>query len=225
MARTRLEDGIAELHDGVRLLYSRADKAITDSMDALQRRDLAVARGVVEGDATINAERYAIEEKVIDLMARQAPVASDLREMVSMLSIVTELERIADHAEGIARIALFLKDNPIASEEPALWEMKDKAQGMLRLALTSFVEKDEARARAACDLDDEVDELYTVINQRLVQRLASVVAHDAGEFDAVTHVIWCSHNLERIGDRATNIAERAIFLVTGKLTEINVSSY
>ena len=224
MARTLLEEGIARLHDDVRLLHSRTDKAITDSMVALQRRDLTLARTVVEGDDEINAERYAIEERCLDIMARQAPVASDLREMVSVLSIVTELERIADHAEGIARIALFLKDDPIASEEPALWEMKDKAQGMLRLAITAFIDKDEERARATCDLDDEVDELYTAVNQRIMRRLAGV-PHDASEFDAVTHVIWCSHNLERIADRATNICERAIFLVTGQLTEINVSTY
>ena len=224
MARTLLEEGITELHDGVRLLHSRADKAITDSMDALQRRDLVLARAVVDGDAEINAERYAIEEKVIDIMARQAPVASDLREMVSVLSIVTDLERIADHAEGIARIALFLQDDPIASDEPTLWQMKDKAQEMLRLAVASFLGKDAEGARKTCDLDDEVDDLYTVVNQRLVQRLAGV-PHNAREFDAVTHVIWCSHNLERIADRATNICERAIFLVTGRLAEINVSSY
>ena len=224
MARSPLEQGIHEILDAVRLLHSRTDKAITDSMDALRRRDLVLARAVVDGDAEINRERFAIENRGIDLIARQAPVASDLREMISILSIVTDLERIGDHAEGIGRIALFLRDDPIAGTEPTLWEMADKVQGMLRSAITAFLERDEESARKTCDLDDEVDNLYTAVNHRLIQRLAGV-SREAREFDAVTHVIWCSHNLERIGDRATNICERAIYLVTGNLEEINVSSY
>lgn len=224
MPRSLLEQGIRDLLDAVRLLHSRTDKAITDAMEALRTRDLTLARAVVEGDREINEERYAIEERCIDLMARQAPVASDLREFVSIMSIVTDLERIADHAEGIARIALFLRDNPLAGSEPGLWEMAEKVQVMLRGAVTAFLDRDEAQARAVCDQDDAVDTLYSAIHRSLIQRLVGI-PYDAYQFDAMTHVLWCSHNLERIGDRATNISERAIFLVTGKLQEINVSRY
>ena len=143
---------------------------------------------------------------------------------MSILSIVAELERIGDHAEGIARIALFLGDETIAATEPDLWVMADKVRRMLRDSIGSFLDRDEAAARTTCDLDDEVDEIYDRIHRHVVQQLSGL-AIDAHEFDTYTHLLWASHNLERIGDRATNICERAIFLVTGELVEINVSRY
>lgn len=224
MPRSALEHGVEETLAAVRLLASRVDKATTDAMESLRTRDMILARAVVDGDEEINRQRYEIEEAVISLIALQAPVASDLRELLSLLSIITDLERIGDHAEGIARIALFLRENPAAGSEPALWQMADKAQTMLRSAMSAFLNRDVELARLTCDLDDEVDELYDKIHRHLIQRLAGL-PHDAQEFDVFTHVLWCSHNLERIGDRATNICERAIFLVTGKLEEINVSKY
>ena len=224
MPRTLFTESQTHAEDGVRLLSSRVDKAITDAMEALRTRDMRLARAVVEGDAEVNQHRYALEEEVLQMMATQAPVASDLRELVSILSIVSDLERIGDHAEGIARIAQFLGDDPVALTEPELWVMAQRVQHMLRASIESFLERDEAAARATCDVDDEVDEIYDRIHRHVIQQLAGL-PHDAREFDAYTHLLWASHNLERIGDRATNICERAIFLVTGRLEEINVSRY
>ncbi|MXY79809.1 MAG: phosphate signaling complex protein PhoU [Chloroflexi bacterium] len=224
MPRTLFTESQTHAEDGVRLLSSRVDKAITDAMEALRTRNMRLARAVVEGDAEVNQQRYALEEEVLQMMATQAPVASDLRELVSILSIVADLERIGDHAEGIARIAQFLGDDPVALTEPELWVMAQRVQRMLRESIESFLERDEAAARATCDLDDEVDEIYDRIHRHVIQQLAGL-PHDAHEFDAYTHLLWASHNLERIGDRATNICERAIFLVTGRLEEINVSRY
>lgn len=224
MPRTQFAEGLEEQLDAIRLLSSRVDKAVTDAMEALRTRDMTLARRVVDGDEEINRQRYDIEEAALNLMALQAPVASDLRELVSILSIVTDLERMGDHAEGIARIALFLEDDPIATTEPELWQMADHAKVMLRQAIQSFIGRDVELARGTCDLDDEVDKLYDVVHRQLIGRLAGL-PHDAREFDAVTHLLWASHNLERIADRATNICERAIFLATGRLEEINVSRY
>lgn len=224
MPRTAFSQSQAHAEDGVRLLASRVDKAIADAMESLRTRNMTLARTVVDGDREVNEHRYEIEEEVLTMMATQAPVASDLRESVSILSIVTDLERIGDHAEGIARIALFLGDEPLASTEPELWVMAEKAREMLRGSIDSFLQRDVPGARAVCDLDDEVDEIYDRIHRHVVQQLAGL-PHGAQEFDGYTHLLWASHNLERIGDRATNICERAIFLVTGRLEEINVSSY
>ena len=224
MPRTLFAENQSHAEDGVRLLSSRVDKAISDAMEALRTRNMRLAQAVVDGDLAINQHRYALEEEVLQMMATQAPVASDLRESVSILSIVTDLERMGDHAEGIARIALFLGDDPMASTEPDLWVMAQRVQHMLRGSIESFLDRDESSARAICDLDDEVDEIYDRIHRHVIQQLAGL-PHDAREFDAYTHLLWASHNLERIGDRATNICERAIFLVTGKLEEINVSRY
>ena len=102
--------------------------------------------------------------------------------------------------------------------------MAQRVQEMLRGSIESFLDRDEAAARSICDLDDDVDEIYDRIHRHVIQQLSGL-PHDAQEFDAYTHLLWASHNLERIGDRATNICERAIFLVTGKLEEINVSRY
>jgi len=210
--------------DRLRLLHARADRSIVDSMQALLRRDLALARNVCEADAAVNELRYEIEETVLNLIALQQPVAGDLRELISLNAIASNLERIADHAEGIARIAIFLEADPIAATEPDLWRMSDLVRDMLRNATRSFLDRDEALARRTCDQDDEVDDLYTELHRRLIGRLAGVNSEPAA-FDAITHVLWSSHNLERIGDRATNICERTIFLVTGRFEEINVSKY
>lgn len=224
MARTAYTNDRQGAVDRLRLLHARADRSIVDAMQSLLRRDLVLARSVCDGDAAINELRYEIEETVLNLIALQQPVAGDLRELISLNAIASNLERIADHAEGIARIAIFLEDNPIAATEPDLWRMSDLVREMLRNATRSFLDRDEALARSTCDQDDEVDALYTDLHRRLIERLAAL-GSDAADFDAVTHVLWCSHNLERIGDRATNICERAIFLVTGNFEEINVSKY
>ena len=104
MPRTLFAENQSHAEDGVRLLSSRVDKAIADAMEALRTRNMRLAQAVVDGDQAVNEHRYALEEEVLQMMATQAPVASDLRESVSILSIVTDLERMGDHAEGIARI-------------------------------------------------------------------------------------------------------------------------
>lgn len=210
--------------DQLRLLHARADRGIVDAMQSLLRRDLVLARQVCDADTDADQLRYDIEEAVLNLVATQQPVAGDLRELLSINAISSNLERIADHAEGIARIAIFLEDDPVAATEPDLWRMADVVREMLTGSIRSFVERDEELARQTCDRDDEVDDLYTAVHRRLIRRLAGV-EHEAREFDAITHVLWCSHNLERIGDRATNIAERAVFLVTGRFEKVNVSNY
>ncbi len=222
--RTAFEQGLEDSLDAARLLASHVDKAIGDAMEALRARDMALARSVVDGDAEVNVHRYNIEEAVRSLMALQAPVASDLRELVFIRSIVTDLERVGDHAEGIARIALFLGEDPAAASGPELWLIAEKEQTMLRSAIAAFVQRDVDLAHATCDLDKDVDTVYDRIHRHLIQRLAGI-SHDVHKFDMIMHVLWTSHNLERIGDRATNICERAIFLFTGKLEEINVSKY
>ena len=224
MPRTVLTEAQEKIETEVRLLASRVEKAVAEAMEALRTRNMTLARTVVDGDQEVNKQRYNLEDQVLALMATQAPVASDLRELVSVLSIVADLERIGDHAEGIARIALFLGEDPLASSEPELWVMAEKVSLMMRSAIKAFLERDEELARTTCDLDDDVDEIYDRIHRHVVQQLAGLPL-DAHEFDAYTHLLWTSHNLERIGDRATNICERAIFLVTGKLEEINVSRY
>lgn len=224
MTRTEFSNNLQEVEEGLRLLHARADRSIVDSMEALLRRDLILARTVCENDEAINRLRFDIEEDVLNLVALQQPVASDLRELLAVNSIASNLERIADYGEGIARIAIFLGENALAATEPDLWRMADVAREMLATSMKSFMERDADLARETCDRDDELDDLYTSVHRHLLERIGGV-ERDAEEFDAFTHVIWCSHNLERIGDRATNICERALFMITGSFQDVNVSRY
>lgn len=205
----------ADVLDRLRLQHARADRSIVDAMQALLRRDLVLARQVCEADRDAKLVRYAIEEAVTSIIALQQPVAGDLRELMSVVAITLNLERIASHAEGIARNAIFIEDNPVAATEPDLWRMADVVREMLQSATRSFLDRDQQLARLTIERDDEVDELYSDIHERLIERLAGAEAN-AEESDAITHVLWCSHNLERIGDRALNICERTIFQVTGR---------
>ena len=224
MTRTTFSNSLQEVEERLRLLHARADRSIVDAMDALLRRDLILARAVCENDDAINRLRFDIEEDVLNLVALQQPVAVDLRELLAVNSIASNLERIADYGEGIARIAIFLGDDALAATEPDLWRMADVAREMLSASMRSFIDRDQDLARETCDRDDELDELYTAVHRHLLERIGGV-ERDAAEFDAFTHVIWCSHNLERIGDRATNICERALFMITGHFQDVNVSRY
>jgi phosphate transport system protein len=221
MTRELFEKRLREIQDDVLVLGSMAEKAIQRSVEGLWGRDLALSERVVEDDAKINAHRYEIEEKCIQTIATQQPMAADLRVLVAILFISNELERIADHAEGIGRISLMLGDEGPAPALGELPQMAEECQAMLRASLQAFIERDAERARRLCDQDDVVDAIYTRANEELIARAIA----DAGAVKVTTYLTWTAHNLERIADRVTNICERVIFMVTGQLEEINVSRY
>jgi phosphate transport system protein len=221
MTRDLFDKKLREMQDDVLILGSMVEKAVQRSMDALRSRDAARSNAVIQEDQAINAKRYEIEEKCIHTIALQQPMAADLRVLVAVLFIATELERMADHAEGIARINLMLSDEPLPPVIGDIAEMAAKAGDMLRRALTAFVERDDRAARLICDEDDQIDALYDSSYQTLVQEMIRTPA----DVQRITYLIWTCHNLERIADRVTNICERVIFMVTGQLEEINVSRY
>ena len=221
MTRELFDKKLREMQDDVLIMGSMVEKAVQRSMDALRTRDLALSNAVVGDDIAINKKRYELEEKCIHTIALQAPMAADLRIVVSILFISNELERMADHAEGIARINLMLGDEPLSGPIGDIMLMGDKALDMLRRSLTAFVERDDALARQICDDDDAVDELYDTSYHTLIQE----VIRTPQDVERITYLIWACHNLERIADRVTNICERVIFMVTGQLEEINVSRY
>jgi phosphate transport system protein len=148
-------------------------------------------------------------------------MAADLRVIVAVLFIANELERMADHAEGIGRINLMLGEEPLPRPLGDIAEMAERAGDMLRRSLTAFVERDADAARLICDEDDAVDALYDRTYHAFIQEIVRTPA----DVQRITYLIWTSHNLERIADRVTNICERVIFMVTGQLEEINVSRY
>jgi len=221
MTRQLFEQRLRQLQDEVLILGSMVEKAVQRSIDALRARDRTLSEAVIDEDRLINAKRYEIEESCIHTIALQQPMAADLRVLVAVLFITTELERMADHAEGIARINLMLDDEPLAGPVGDIMEMAERATDMLRRSLTAFVERDDRAARLICDEDDAIDTLYDRAYHALIQEVIRTPA----DIQRITYLIWTCHNLERIADRVTNICERVIFMVTGKLEEINVSRY
>lgn len=221
MTREAFDRKLRELQEDVLIMGSMVEKAIQRSVDALRTRDISLSNTVVGDDVAINAKRYEIEEKCIHTIALQQPMAADLRVLVAVLFIATELERMADHAEGIARINLMLGEEPLPRPLGDTVEMAQRSGDMLRRALTAFVERDAEAARLICDEDDAVDALYDRSYHGFIQEIVATPA----DVERITYMIWTSHNLERIADRVTNICERVIFMVTGQLEEINVSRY
>jgi phosphate transport system protein len=220
-ARTQFEQHLADLRQDVLDLGGMAESAIRRAMESIRRNDLALAREVVEGDYEINKRRYDIEEQAVKLIATQQPMASDLRTLIAVIHIATEIERIADHAEGNARITLMLGDQSFPRSLGRLEEMADLGITMMHRSLTAFIERDVRLAREVCASDDELDSLYDSNYAEVIGRMLI----DSSSVKVLTYQLWTAHNLERIGDRSTNICERVVYLVTGKMEETNVSRY
>ena len=221
MVRADFDRHLRMLQSDLLILGSMVEKAIAKALDALKRRDTEAARQVIREDDYIDSKRYNLEEQCIELIATQQPMAGDLRSIIAMLHIAVELERMGDYAEGIAKIGLMMEGEPPLKPLIDLPRMSEMATDMLRRSLDALVHRDTVAALAVCNDDDEVDALYDQVYRELI----FFMVQDTNTIQRATYLLWVAHDLERIADRATNIAERVIFLVTGKMTEINVSRY
>ncbi len=213
MVRADFDRNLKLLQEELLLLGGLVEKAIVDSIEALKTRNLELSHKVVAQDDIIDKKTNEIEEKAIDLIATQQPIAIDLRTLMSVIHISVELERMGDYAEGIGKIGIMMGNDPPVKPLVDIPKMADKASGMLKRSLDSLVRRDPILARQVCDDDDEVDNLYDQIYNDLIQLMIS----DPSTIQRATYLMWAAHDLERIADRATNIGERVIFLVTGQL--------
>ena len=221
MPREGFHNRIKELERDVLHMGEVVIEAINRSVEALGSLDAKQAKWVIDNDAKVNAQRWALEDKCVDLIALQQPVATDLREIIAILSIVRDLERMGDYAEGIGKIVLLHGDQPLVRPLIYLPQMTEKAVSMLRRSLEAFVNRDADKARQICIEDDEVDRLYDQAYHDLLNRMIEKPA----VITRATYLIWAGHNIERIADRATNISESVVYLVTGTPGELNVSRY
>lgn len=219
--RTTYHKKLREIQDDVLAMGGMVDKALSQAMEALKKRDVATAKQVITGDRKINEKRFNIEEKCIQLIATQQPMASDLRNIICVLNIVTDLERIGDHAEGIGKIVVMIGDEPPLKPLIDLPRMTDKTVGMLRRSLDAFINHDADAAREIIAEDDAVDSLY----EQVFHDLLIFMAEDPRTITRATRLLWVAHNLERSADRVTNVCERVVFCVTGKMQEIGTSKY
>jgi phosphate transport system protein len=219
--RTTFHKSLKEIQDELLAMGSMGEKGLLRSMEALKNRDIALAEKVIQDDLEIDKKRNEIEEKSIQLIATQQPMASDLRTIISVISIVAELERIGDHAEGISKIVIMIGNEPPLKPLIDLPRMAEKTADMLHRALITFINNDAKTARSIIAEDDEIDNLY----DQVFRELLTFMMEDPRTITRATRLIWVDHNLERSADRVTNICERVVFVVTGKLDNINVSRY
>ena len=221
MSRKAFRDSMMELEKELISMGEMVNVALDRSVEALRDLDVLKAEKVMKDDRLINRKRWDIEEQCINLFATQQPVATDLRELIAVLSISTDLERMGDHAEGIAKIAIMHGDKPLIKRLVDIPRMAEKASDMLMRSIEAFVNRDADTAKAICEEDDEVDALY----DQTYRELLSFMIEDPKTITRATYLIWAAHNLERVADRVTNICERIVFLVTGSMEKVKVSNY
>jgi phosphate transport system protein len=219
--RTEFHKKLGEIQNDIVIMGSMVEKAINRSIDALRDRDLKLAEQIISEDINTNHKRFEIEEKCIELIAKQQPIAGDLRVIMGVTAIITELERIGDYAEGISKIVVMTGDEPPLKPLVIIPRMAEKTVSMLHRSIEAFCLHDAESARKIVVEDDEVDNLY----ENVYRVLISFMLEDPKTITRATRLIWVAHNLERAADRVTNICERVVFTVTGKMEEIGASKY
>ena len=215
--RATLERELRGVQDNLLRIGGLVDQAIERAMRSLERRDGRLAQEIVAGDAEVNALRFRIEEDCLTLIATQQPAAGDLRIVMATFSIVSDLERMADHAAGIARTVLRMGDEPLLKPLIDMPRMAEVCRQMLRESLQAFVDRDVEAAGRIARQDDVIDGLY----QQVFRELLSFMVEDPRTTTRALYLLFSAHNLERIGDRITNIVERIIFMSSGEMRELN----
>lgn len=221
MLREAYHKHLKKIEDDVSVMADMASCSIKDSILSLKNGDIKEAKAIIANDKIIDKKRFDIEEECLHLIATQQPVANDLRKIAAILSIITDIERIADHAEGIAKICIMNGKKPLVKPLIDIPRMAEKGDQMLKESLIAFVKRDVDAAIKICNDDDEVDALY----EQVFRELLVLMISNPKIIEGATYLLWAAHNLERIADRVTNIAERVVFMVTGKMEELNVSNY
>jgi phosphate transport system protein len=214
--RSIFDQELQDLRDNVLRLGSMVDTAIGRAMQALKERDQELAQQVIVEDEAINQLRFKIEEECVGLIARQQPAAHDLRFIVTTMNVALELERMGDHADGIATIVLRVGNEPPLKPLIDLPRMAQVSREMLRASLDALMAEDAQEALAITERDEEVDQLYNQIFRELI----TFMIEDPRTVTRAMYLLFCAHNIERIADRVTNICERVVFVATGEMEEI-----
>jgi len=221
MPRDTFEKQVNDLKKTLLALGALTTQTISDGTEALKTRDRVTAQSLIKQDIEINRMRYDIEERAYRLIATQQPLASDLREIMSILLIAIELERIADHSKNLAEIVIRMGDEPLLKPLIDIPRMAQLCESMLGQALDAVARNDSELARAVCNRDEEIDQLY----KQIFRELMTYVMEDSRTVTRALNLLFAAHNLERIGDRVTNIGERVIYAATGRLEELNVENH
>lgn len=218
MTREAYERELRQLRDDVVRMGEQAGEAIHRSVEALRTRDIAAAERVIAEDDAIDALHMSLEQRCMRLLATQQPMARDLRAIAAVFAITIDLERMADHAEGISRAVKRLGDEPPVKPLVDIPKMDALLQEMIREALDAFRDQDPARARAVAKKDDDVDAL----RNRVLHELLDLMIKNPGIVPRALELLIVARHLERAADHLTNVCERIVYMVTGELRELNV---
>ncbi len=219
--RSALDRDLAKLQANIVRISSMVEQAVDQAMLALETRNVQIAQQVIVDDREINTLRYEVEEGAMLTLALQNPRATDLRMVIAAVHIAIELERMGDHAVGIAKLVERMEDREEIESLHQLPKMAKRANKMIRLAIDSYIEEDADKARDMMGRDKKINRGYEKLYNNLITEMRAI----EGPVERATWMMWMGHNLERIGDRAVNIAERVVFMVTGNLTESSTTDY
>jgi phosphate transport system protein len=216
-SRHALDREERQVKDGILRMGSLVESQIRDAIRSLVERDQALADQVIENDAAVNDAQREIAEAVITAIATQQPVARDLRFLMGLTHVASELERIGDHASGIAKQVRRLLEEPAIREVRELGRIGNLAADQVRGVVAALIDIDDAMARDVATRDDEIDHGYRDVFASVIDLMRA----DPRTVEQGTRVILAAHWVERIGDRVTNVAEDVVYLATGKVEDLN----
>jgi phosphate transport system protein len=217
MTRQSYKEEVESLRNDLLKMAHLVEKSIIRSVDSLAARDVEMAKKVVADDDIIDDMEHDIESRSLRLLALQQPMASDLRTIGTALKIITDLERIADHASDIAKITIRLDGQPLIKPLIDIPRMATIAEGMIHDMLTAYVDGNAELAEEVCRRDDEVDNLYS----QIFRELLLIMMEDPRTITQATYLLLVAQYLERVADHATNLGEWVIYMVTGERKELN----
>ncbi len=215
--RQHYDDQLLALHNEVVSLGQQVITAITQALEALATNNLELAREVRAADLRINQAQQALESHAFLLIATQQPVARDLRSILSAIAVGSELERIGDYAKGIAQFVIGPDGPPTLEPPPELLNLGALAVETLRQSLAAFADLDAELAQSVGAREEQVDLIY----DKVIAVIGEALAHNKDHAPRGADLLFIAHNLERISDRATNIAERVIYQASGETVQLN----
>ena len=209
--RSRYDEELKNLHGALIDMGAMIESAISGAITALENRDIQKAKDIIAYDEDIDAQERLIEEMCMKLLLRQQPVARDLRKISTAFKLITDMERIGDHAADISELAIMLRDLPQMNSN-SLREMAVQTSTMLISSVEAYVEQDEEKARAVIRQDDVVDDLFVTVKSEMIE----AIRQNSDFSEAAADLLMAAKYFERIGDHATNIAEWTVYAFTGR---------
>ena len=217
VVREKFEHELRGVQDRFIELSNLAISTLDKSIDALMAHDIDAALSIIENDIHVNRREEEINDRVILLLAKQQPVATDLRRLIVMLKAAHDMERVGDYAVNIAKETIRIGKAEFVSPIKNIEEMRSRTVTMLKEVMKAFIEEDIEEARKIASLDDEVDQLYG----QTIQQLLKVGSENPQMLSQVTQLSFVCRYLERSADHATNIAEQLFYLVKGRHYVLN----